>query len=174
MAEVFELIGPGTELLPGGRGLKKTKSSSAFSLAAPVMKAGKGKTTFHLDFQGDEYGFAIGLFPANLKLSSSIGSAADKRCALLCASGRGGCAQILSDGEQGERVDGLEWKTGDTVGVEVTFNGDDAHIAFHVKDMIEERTLKGVPACGLCFGVGLCEVGTGVRLVASSTFEAVR
>lgn len=173
MAQCFELVGPGVELIKGRNAIKKTKSCMGFGLAAPVLRKGKASVTFEIDFAAEEYGFSLGLFPANLKLGSSIGSDDGKRAALLVASGRGGSAQILCDGEQSERLDNLGWKPGDTVQVEVAFEGDTAVVTFHLKDLSEQRTIRGVPACGLCFGAGMVEAKTAVALVQSSAFEQV-
>ena len=69
------------------------------------------------------------------------------------------------------------WRPGDRVEVRVAFEGDTARVTLRSKAGTVEKTLLDVPACGLCFGVGLLwglSPPDGVTLVASSVDAGVR
>jgi hypothetical protein len=56
----------------------------------------------------------------------------------------------------------------------MTFEGDAARVMFSAKGKTWSETLRGVPACGLRFGVGLRWKDKGVTLVACSVDAGVR
>ena len=165
-------LGPGLVLEDGGRGVRQTKDTSAFALASPVLRSGTATATFKLDFEDD---IVVGLFPADQELDSAINSADGKRCALWVGAGWGGCARVVCDGEQSDAIDNIGLQPGDEVEVRVAFeDATTARVTFHTSSRADlaalGRTLKGVPACGLRFGVGfMFYEGNSVTLVARAT-----
>ena len=169
----FESVGPGLQLLGGGLGVLQTKGAThAFALVTPVLHSGTASATFELVFKGawfDHWGMVVGVFPADHKLDSRIDSADGKRCALWVDSLNGDYARVLCDGEQSDPIRNIGWQPSDKIKVDVTFtDATTARVTLRFKGHTKRRTLEGVPACGLRFGVGLLFEGTGVSLVASS------
>ena len=160
----FELLGPGVELVDGGRGVQLATQNNAFALAA-VLRSGTASATFKLVFKG-KCVIVVGVFPADLELDSEVFSADGKRCALWVASYGGGGALVKCDGETSDAIRGIGWQPGDEIEVRVALEGTTtARVTFHssrVDLTTLGRTLAGVPACGVCFGVGLCFKDTGV------------
>ena len=183
----FELLGPGAERLKCGRVLRKTKNSydyKSLTLTTPVLRSGTASATFQIELDGSRKGpghclFVFGVFPADQPLDSFIFTADGKWCALSARSYDGGFAQVLCDGVKSDEVYRLGWQQGDKVKVEVAFeDATTAHVtlsstgtAVDTTFMSWNRTLYGVPACGLRFGVGLSDKGKGVTLSASSVEE---
>jgi len=191
---IFTSCGPGLVLVDDDRGVTQTKDQTdAFALAGPVLRSGTASTTFRFDVST---GIAqIGVFPVDQQLDSSIFSADGKRCALLVGSDCGGSAQVLCDGEESYRIENIGWRPGDKIKVDVTFTDTTtARVTFHCSrvDLFNlfsqqrymTQTLKGVPACGLCFGAGrrrahgrpygaALRQSEGVTLVASSVDAGV-
>ena len=166
---VFVECGTGVERVDGGSGVRQTKDrTSAFALARVDMRGGSASATFRPVFEGD-YGYQIGVFPADLRLDSDTGSADGKRCALYVEAGSGGYAQVHCDGVESGATKVLGWRSGDTIKVDVTFKGSAARVTLSAKGKTWSETLQGVPACGLRFGAGLSdEKDSGVTVLASS------
>ena len=171
----FGARGPGLELVSGGSGVRQTKDyTHAFAVAGPVLRSGSASATFRPVFEGGVYFYQIGVFPADLRLDSRTGSADGKRCALFVDSGGGGYARVFCDGVKSVRTKGLGLRPGDTIKVDVTFEGGAALVTFSFKGKTKSETLQGVPACGLRFGAGMYSKDTGVTLVASTGDAGVR
>jgi hypothetical protein len=164
----FRARGPGLELVGDGTGVRQTKDVSAFALAGPVLRCGTASATFRLAFEGEYCVFEIGLFPADLRLDSSVSSADGKRCALMVGYGLGGWAQVFCDGVRSDMTKGLGWRPGDTVDVGVAFEGGAARVTLSGKGKTWSKTLQDVPSCGLRFGAGMYRKDGGVSLVPAS------
>ena len=76
------------------------------------------------------------------------------------------------DGVGSIMTKGLGWRPGDTIKVDVTFEGGAARVTLSAKGKTWSKTLQGVPACGLRFGAGLYWRDTGVTIVTSSVDAA--
>ena len=149
----FSDVGPGLKLQDDRLSVSKTDHGYAFTLAAPALHSGSASASFRLGYTpNDEWGVAIGVFPANMELDSYIYSTAGKRCALLV---HGGSSRVACDGAESDHASGLGWKEGDSVHVNVAFEGETARVTLRAKEKTWRRVLRDVPACGLCIGVGL-------------------
>ena len=117
----FELIGQNINMREGGRAVRKTKDGKAFALVNGVLHSGTASASFKVDFKARPqmfYQFDLGVFPADLRLDSDVGSAERTRCALRLTLGHGGgWAQVYCDGEESGEVMGISWQPGDTVTV---------------------------------------------------------
>ena len=180
----FDRAGPGMQLVPGGRSVRKTQTSNvakrrpgqhfarlpgALGLTA-ALHGGRASATFRLDCEPAEH-MCMGVFPADLKLfADDIKSAEGKRCAVIL-SGWDANALVVADGETTahNRAASMKWQRGDRIEVEVAYESDtEARVSIHCKGIACGRLLRDVPPCGLRFGVGLHGAGHGVTLVASS------
>ena len=167
----FGARGPGLELVGGGSGVRQTsggeygKGANAYALAGPVLRSGSASATFRPVFEGF-YFYPIGVFPADLRLDSSLGSADGKRCALRVGYANGGYAEVHCDGVVSDRTEGHGWRPGDTIKVVVAFEGGAARVTLSAKGRTWSETLQGVPACGLRFGAGVYRKDNGATLVA--------
>ena len=163
--------GPSLELVGGGSGVRQTRHGNAFALAGPILRSGSASATFRLDFEGGLYLFQIGVFPADLRLDSGdiLGG---KRCALYVVSSSRGCAAVHCDGVGSDLTTGLGWRPGDTIKVDVTFEGGAARVTLSAKGKTWSKTLQGVPACGLRFGAGMFLKNTGATIVRTSVDTA--
>ena len=72
---------------------------------------------------------------------------------------------VYGDGMESDRTTRLGWRPGDTVDVDVAFEGGAARVTLSVKGKSWSKTLEDVPACGLHFGAGVHWKDTGVTLV---------
>ena len=188
----FESTGPGIRLLARGLTVHKIRDEpDSFALATPVLHTGTASATFKID-SVSKYGglyVQLGVFPADLSLSSSVESTDGKRCALFLNHSIGGLAMVLCDGERSDEEDGIALQPGDTVTARLKFlDATTAHVTLipkdkdgHPKDLkslqgvsTEGRTLQDVPECGLRFGAGMAYQGQGVTLLESSVDAGVR
>ena len=80
----------------------------------------------------------------------------------------------MCDGEKSAWFEELDWKEGDKIEVNVVCEGDAAHVTFRFKWFTEERTLLGVPPCGLRFGAGLMWKDDSVTMAVSTVDGGVR
>ena len=165
--------GPGIELVHGGSAVRQTENDDAFALAGVVMRSGSASATFRPVFEGS-YSYQIGVFPADLRLDSNITFADGKRCALYVSSASGGWARVHCDGVRSDLTTVLGLRPGDTIDVDVTFEGGAALVTFYFKGKTKSETLQGVPECGLRFGAGMYDKDSGVTLVASTGDAGVR
>ena len=81
----------------------------------------------------------------------------------------GGIAEVFCDGEKSDYEKGIVLRPGDTVTAKVEFlDATTALVTLSSSSTYptKERTLRGVPACGLRFGAGMQFEGQGVTLVA--------
>ena len=150
----------------------KLQDGHAFGLISPTMHKGRAFATFQLKTQPDgDYqpafdSLSVGIFPADLDLTSDVRSADGKRCALRVWDS---FAQVMCNGAKSTAISRIDWKPGDTVCVEAVFKTATAvHVSFIFKGHTEDVVLQGVPACGLRFGAGLYFKGDSVALVACS------
>ena len=167
---IFKRVGPQTEVLDGGRSVRKTGEGHSFCLMPPLHD-GSASVVFRLDFSPEPGSSdTFGVFPADIKLDSDILAVGGKRCALqtwvgLDGSGR---ALLLCDGVESNREDGLRWQRGDTIGVSLSFESSTAaRVTFAFNGCTRIELLRDVPNCGLCLGTGLFYKGVGVTLVAN-------
>ena len=128
-----------------------------FAFAHGVLHSGNGCATFRLNyFDGDL--MAVGVFPADLELDSSICAAAGKRCALELATYEPTCEVVCDGVRSGETC--LTFRSGDEVRVKVKFlSKTAARVTLSLHRGLSllnkwSKTLRGVPECGLRFGVG--------------------
>jgi hypothetical protein len=174
----FERVGASAKRLDGGLTVSHTKDEAhAFSLIAPVLHSGKASVTLRLN--GPHPSLALGVFVSDMRLDGSIDAADGKRCALRLLARPlrwqtlrpvdGGWARVLCNDARSEEVNGLALATGDTVEVSVKFeDAATAHVTLRCKDLAYDETLRGVPKCGLRFGVGDFWEGDGATIVAGS------
>ena len=146
---------------------------SAFAFAMPAVHEGVERGTFRLD-HAPGWEVALGVYPADspLDLELCFPHADDhRRCALALNGSHGGSAWVkCCHGEHSPLATGLRWAEGDTVEVEISFeSATTARVDFRFKGVHETRVLPDVPACGLCFGAGLCGRGDGVTLESRPT-----
>ena len=155
----WELCGQRMHQSDGGRVVSLSGQGDDFALALPVLKGPSLSTscTFRLDFQ-PEPGFdvAVGVFPADLSLSSRPHSSSGKRVALRLGGGNGGAARVVGNGSEDNKIEGVGWAPGDKIKVAVAFESETAcRVTFTFKTHTASRLLEGVPTAGLCFGVGM-------------------
>ena len=179
----FERLGTGMQRMESGLAVRQTKQRHALSLASPVLSGGTASATVRVDYNrppgpGLIPGLVVGVFPADQQLDNDANSPDGKRCVLWVGYLRGmidshidgGFAQVLCDGVRSDRVEGIAWTPGDEVKVEAAFEDKHtAHITFSGKSTTWSKTIRGVPECGLRFGVGMWHEGDTATLVESST-----
>jgi len=163
------------KLFDGGLSVRNTATKATTSLASPVMKSGTASATFRLQFKGF-FGHVVGVFPATQKLDVDANASTHESATLWVgylgrSTDDGGYAQLVCDGMRSERVTGLEldWQNSE-LRVDVVFvEWYTARVTFSGRNKTWEATLRGVPACGLRFGVGMGGEGDSVTLVWSTT-----
>ena len=167
--------GPGA-----GRNVRKTAAGDAICLAEPIMRKGAASVTFKISERKPD-AYTIGVFAADTDLDGDPLSPNGKRCVLRVWGGYGGGVSVLCDGERSGAHVGIDWEVGDTF--EVSLGWESAKVAkvgFRLTrrkgilysrgetvPIMEFRHLKGVPKCGLCFGVGLTTEGHGIQMEKS-------